>query len=302
MEPGGWAGPVPVCSVHRGRVCHRSVRHLPGHASGGAGRVPAPLTASPRRAEGRPDRGFWARRRRHGHDRQMLIPFARQRTACQGREEQGLPSSLTCGNLGPRPAVRSGEVSCGTLPPGQTTNAVGSSPSPSTTPSPASSPQAVPSTSPTADTAGVARCSITDLAISDRFGGVGASSWVMVLIFRDVASAACVLGGYPGVAGLNASHQQVLQAVRTPSGYGGGLPVGQTKAPVVLLAPGGEASALVEGSDFLIGTATSCLNLAGLLVTPPGSRHSVALMEPTPDECFGLQVHPVVPGPTGSEG
>ena len=193
-------------------------------------------------------------------------------------------------------------VSCGNLPPGQTTNAVGSSPSPSTTPPPASSPQTAPTTSPTADTAGVARCSIADLAISDRSGGVGAGNWGVVLIFRNVASAPCVLGGYPGVAGLNASRQQVLQAVRTPSGYIGGLPIGQTKPSVVLLAPGAEASALVEGSDVPRGTATSCPSLAGLLVTPPGSRHSVALMRPTPYECSGLQVHPVVAGTTGSEG
>lgn len=193
-------------------------------------------------------------------------------------------------------------VSCGNLRSGQTTNAASPSPSPSTTPPPASSPQIAPTTSPTADTAGVARCTIADLAISDRSGGVGAGNWGVVLIFRNVASAPCVLGGYPGVAGLNASRQQVLQAVRTPSGYIGGLPIGQTKPPVVLLDPGTEASALVEGSDYGIGTATSCPSLAGLLVTPPGSRHSVALMRQTPYECSGLQVHPVVAGTTGSEG
>jgi len=193
-------------------------------------------------------------------------------------------------------------VSCGNLPSGQTRNAVVPSPSPATTPPSASSPQTAPTASPTADTAGVARCAIADLAISDRSGGVGLGNWGLVLIFRNVASVPCVLGGYPGVAGLNASHQQVLQAVRTPSGYLGGLPVGQSKPPVVLLDPGAEASALVEGSDVPRGTATSCPSLAGLLVTPPDSRHSVALMRLTPYECSGLQVHPVVAGTTGGEG
>lgn len=193
-------------------------------------------------------------------------------------------------------------VSCGNVMSSQTTNAAGSSPSASTTPSPASSPRIAPTTSPTADTTGVARCSIADLVISDRSGGVGLGNWGVVLTFRNVAAAPCLLGGYPGVAGLNASRQQVLQAVRTPSGYMGGLPIDQTKPPVVLLAPGAEASALVEGSDYLIGTATSCPSLAGLLVTPPGSRHSVALMRQTAYECSGWQVHPVVAGTTGSAG
>lgn len=175
-------------------------------------------------------------------------------------------------------------ASCGSITPGSIRTV---SPTPSVSPSPRpttpSSPS--PSTSPTPDTAGVARCVFADLVISDRSSGAAGGSSGTVLLFRNRATGPCVLGGYPGVAGLNASGQKVAQAVRTPTGYLGGLPPGQTVPPVVYLAAGATASALVEGSDNPLGPATSCPTLAGLLVTPPGSYHSELLPHWAPGDC-----------------
>ncbi len=138
--------------------------------------------------------------------------------------------------------------------------------------------------------------------ISDRRGGVGLGHSGTVLLFRNREREACVLGGYPGVAGLDASGQQVTEAVRTANGYMGGLPIGQTAPPVIELAAGGTASALVEGTDIPLGAATSCPALAGLLVTPPGSHHSAVLPHLAPGDCSRLEVHPVVAGTNGGEG
>lgn len=104
--------------------------------------------------------------------------------------------------------------------------------------------------------------------------------------------------GYPGVAGLNAAGHQVIQATRTLNGYMQVLPAGQSP-PVVTLTPGGSASAFVEGTDVPVGPATSCPNYPELLVTPPNTTQSLTINASMPG-CSPIQVHPVVPGTTGS--
>lgn len=168
------------------------------------------------------------------------------------------------------------------------------------TPVPTTSPSASPAVAPSTDTAGIARCVFTDLAISERNGGVSRGSWGVVLLFRNDGVGPCILRGYPGVAGLNDSQQQTMRAVRTPRGHLGGLPIGQTIPPLVLLDPGAVASALVEATD--VQSAKACPTLAGFAVTPPGSRQSMAILSPTPPVCGGPEVHPVVSGTTGGEG
>lgn len=122
------------------------------------------------------------------------------------------------------------------------------------------------------------------------------------LVFRNQGPAPCALSGYPGVAGLTATGAQAAQATRTPSGYLGGLGPGQTVPPEVVLSPGQAASALVESTDNPTGTATTCPQYPSLLVTPPNTTHTVELSMGTSPlrVCSTFQVHPVVPGMTGT--
>lgn len=130
------------------------------------------------------------------------------------------------------------------------------------------------------------------------FTGVGLGHDGIAVLFKNVGPAGCLLSGYPGVAGLNGAGQPVVQAVRTPSGYMGGLSGGATTAPSFDLEPGQTASALVEGTDNPQNGASSCPEYQGLLVTPPGTTTSVRLKVRLAG-CSTPQVHPVVPGTTG---
>jgi hypothetical protein len=131
--------------------------------------------------------------------------------------------------------------------------------------------------------------------------GVGMGHVGQVVVFTNVSTAPCTLYGYPGIAGLDAAGAQIMQASRTPSGYLGGLwnaPNGPP--PIVALAPGQAASALVEGVDNQVGSMP-CVHLSGFLVTAPNTARSVDLPSGSP-ECDGLDVHPVVAGTSGTEG
>jgi hypothetical protein len=122
-----------------------------------------------------------------------------------------------------------------------------------------------------------------------------------VVVFTNVGTSGCTLYGYPGIAGLDAAGTQIMQAIRTPSGYLGGLwNAPNSPPPVVALAPGQVASALVEGIDNQVGSMP-CVQLSGLLVTAPDTTRSVDLPSGS-HECDGLEVHPVVPGTGGTEG
>lgn len=128
--------------------------------------------------------------------------------------------------------------------------------------------------------------------------GLGNSA--VVVLFENDSSGTCDLSGYPAVSGVGSSGAAVGKATPSPGGYLGGLPVGDTKLPVVRLRPGASASAMVEGTDNPQGSATSCPTLSGLEVTPPGGGVPVRLPA-APGDCNGLEVHPVVPGDTGTD-
>jgi hypothetical protein len=155
---------------------------------------------------------------------------------------------------------------------------------------------------PTVSAASATSPSCTDDQLTTTLGksGVGLGHVGQTVVFTNVSTTACTLYGYPGVAGLDAAGTQIMQATRTPSGYLGGLwstPNGPP--PTVALAPGQAASGLVEGVDNQVG-AMPCVQLSGLLVTAPTTTRSVDLPSDSP-ECDGLEVHPVVPGTSGTE-
>ena len=152
-----------------------------------------------------------------------------------------------------------------------------------------------PSTGATTESAD---CQGTSLVISAGQVAAGGGHQGIPLRFRNISSTPCRLTGYPGVAGLTSGAAQ-NPATRTLSGSLGGLPPGTSGLPVIELAPGEVASALVEGTDVPTGTATACRSFTALLVTPPDARQASRLPASLTD-CSGLAVHPVVPGTTGT--
>ncbi len=157
---------------------------------------------------------------------------------------------------------------------------------------------------PSVPAAGTPRCNNEQVAVSDTGGGGAAGHENQVLVFTNDSRSVCTLTGYPGVAGLNSAGQQAVQAHRSLGGYMGGLAPGVTALPVVALAPGQTASAIVEGTDNPLGSQP-CPHYPALLVTPPNLTEQVQIQvsdlgtQGFPD-CSGIEVHPVVPGSGGS--
>jgi hypothetical protein len=173
-----------------------------------------------------------------------------------------------------------------------------------TTSNPDTTVPGLPTTSTTATTpattpASAALCAGPNVGVSGKMASAAAGHQGVVLLFVNNGSTSCVLHGYPGAAGLNASGAQVTQAQRTPAGMMGGLAPGVTALPRITLAHGQTASAVVEGTDVPSGTETSCPTYPSLLVTAPNTKVSVTIPLSLPG-CSGLQVHPVVPGTSGS--
>ena len=142
-------------------------------------------------------------------------------------------------------------------------------------------------------------CTGAAVGVSGQQASAAAGHQGVVLLFVNNGSASCLLYGYPGVAGLDASGAQVVQATRTLIGMMGGLAPGVTTLPKITLSPGQKASAVVEGSDVVQGTETSCPTYAALLVTPPNTMTSVKVPFSLPG-CSPIEVHPVVSGTSGS--
>ena len=159
----------------------------------------------------------------------------------------------------------------------------------------ASSP-ASPSTAGDATTAAgdLLACANADLTVSVGPSGAGMGHVGLTIVFTNSSDHQCTLTGYPGVAGMDSTSRKVTQALQTLGGYMGGS---STKATVPL-APGGRASALVEGTDVPTGTATTCPVYPRLLVTAPNQTGSHVLAARMPG-CSLLQIHPVVAGATG---
>ena len=126
-----------------------------------------------------------------------------------------------------------------------------------TVPPPPASTTPVP-TSTTAVASSAPLCTNGQVVVSDSGGGAGLGHEDQVILFTNDSPSTCTLTGYPGVAGLNANGQQVVQARRTPSGYLGGLWNDATTPPRVLLNPGQRASAIPQEPQPLALTTTTC--------------------------------------------
>ncbi len=141
-------------------------------------------------------------------------------------------------------------------------------------------------------------CRSGSTAVSAGGGGVGLGHIGVVLLFRNTSAHACMLQGYPGAALVSPSGAEV-NAVRTLSGYLGGLSAGASAPPAVPVAAGATVSALLEGVDSSTGGG-SCPTYPRLLVTPPSQVSTVSIARAL--SMCSPQIHPVVAGMTGREG
>jgi Protein of unknown function (DUF4232) len=132
--------------------------------------------------------------------------------------------------------------------------------------------------------------------VADGLAGAGHSSSVIVV--RNAGPGSCRLTGYPDVRFLNGAGVEVARSVPTPQGFAGGLPVG-APIPDLDLRPGESASAVVEGTDIPIGTATSCPSYASYTITLPGWPGTTTIDHPY-GGCSEIEVHPFVIGFNGT--
>lgn len=154
---------------------------------------------------------------------------------------------------------------------------------------------------PRARTAGAAPgCTPSHTAVS-LAPGLGATGHVGITIrFRNSGTAPCALTGYPGVALVSAGpHHRELEVARTPQGFMGGLSPSARANPVVRLAPGRTASALLEGQDVNQPSGAPCPHYAAVLVTPPNQRVTVRFRRAL--TICDTEIHPVVPGTSGTQ-
>jgi hypothetical protein len=134
------------------------------------------------------------------------------------------------------------------------------------------------------------------LTVSLGQSGAGLGHVGEPIVFQNTSSTTCTMYGYPLVKVT--SNGPTSGTDDTPNGYLGGLS-GST-IPTVNLAPGATASALVEGTDNPVGTATSCPTYSSLAITPPGDSQTFTLDTSLPG-CSTIEVHPVVTGSTGQQ-
>ena len=150
--------------------------------------------------------------------------------------------------------------------------------SPSTTVAPSST---------TTTVAKLAGCTTKSLATTVGQAQGAAGHNYIPIVFQNIGSTPCTLGGFPGVALTNSAGQQVIQAVRTSA-------VPKT----ITLAAQGFGSALLTATDVPSGNETTCPTYAGALVTPPNDTSSQALTVQVPG-CSTPTIGVVVPGSAG---
>jgi hypothetical protein len=139
-------------------------------------------------------------------------------------------------------------------------------------------------------------CQSGDIQVTEQAGQGAMGHVSLLLVFQNTGGSTCVLRDYPGAELTGQAGTAALNAKRTLSGHLGGA-VGLAKPPTVVLAPGGDASAVLEWSDVQTGAGCAMQNPVSLLVTPPNTTQTSTLsISPGTQVCSGLEVHPVLKG------
>jgi hypothetical protein len=142
------------------------------------------------------------------------------------------------------------------------------------------------------------RCSATHLHVWDFYAEGAAVDGGIIIRFRNVGAQACSLSGYASVQGINQWNGAVLTAAHTRDSYLGGWESNKPLPIVVLQSKGGVASFLV---DFVGGNNIhACPYLNTLRVKVPASTTVFTLTSTKLQACKYFQVHPFVPGLSGS--
>jgi hypothetical protein len=146
---------------------------------------------------------------------------------------------------------------------------------------------------------GLPRCNSSHLRVSS-IGAPGGSMHDGVIVrIRNAGMDSCSLSGYPPVMGINHWNGRVLKGSTTRNSYLGGWDSSKPLPTVALRRKTGVASFLVTGVDAAIDNP-SCPNLTTLRVTIPPSA-TVFKLSTSLNACRGgFQVHPFVPGATGT--
>ena len=143
---------------------------------------------------------------------------------------------------------------------------------------------------------GTTSCTGSQIKVTLGQSSAGMSHDAEPLVFTNTSSTTCTMQGYPGAAIMSGS-TVVLNATRTLNGY-----IGDERqlssAPLITLAPGATASAMLES---LANAGETCYPTGSgtLEVTPPNTTATTSLTSMTVGTngiCADFQVHPVVAG------
>jgi hypothetical protein len=142
-------------------------------------------------------------------------------------------------------------------------------------------------------------CRAGDVTVSARPVSPGSGHRGLTIVFGNSGGRSCTAGGYPTVVALGQDDGRLAEATHTMAGYLGGV-AGDGPVPPVLLAPGSDASFVVEALAFRQSDGSAGPPYRTLVVTLPGDASSTRVAWPDTDACDRLEVHPFVPGDGGS--
>ena len=180
--------------------------------------------------------------------------------------------------------------------PTASTSASASATTPSTSTKPVSVTTAEPRNTASVADADKSACTNGQLKVGIKSAGVASGNEGDILVFTNTSSQTCTLQGYPGAAIMHGS-ATVLNATRALNGF-----IGDERqlssAPVVTLAPGGTASAMLE---WVVDNGEPCgpSGTGTLEVTPPNTTVTTGLVELTAGSagiCADFEIHPAVSG------
>jgi hypothetical protein len=220
------------------------------------------------------------------------MPLSRPRTT---RIRAGLPVPRPLAAVLLVPAVLAACAACDPAPAappsaGATGPAAAAKSATAAAATPAQPPSAVPSRAP--------GCDMRSLELTVGATSSGAGHRSVAVVVTNYGTGTCVLRGYPEVTAHTAVDPTPVAARRTPSGYLGGA--ADSPFPTVRLAPEGQASMTVEALGFRVSDGASLPPYVSMRVTLPGGQPTeLAWPSEIGDSCDQLEVHPLVPGPTG---
>jgi hypothetical protein len=237
----------------------------------------------------------------HGGRARRLAAFAVLATAVLGATAACTGSSSPTGLGGTSTAGTSmsptaPSTSAGASASASVTSIVPTVPPTTTTSAAANGSNSGSAASPHAASGGTAACTGSEIKVTAGQSSAGMSHDALPLVFTNASSRSCTMQGYPGAAIMSGS-TTVLNSTRSLNGY-----VGDERqlssAPLVTLAPGTTASAMLE---WVVDAGETCYpgGSGKLEVTPPNTTSTTSLISLTAGSggvCASFEIHPVVSG------